>query len=172
MRSRFGFTRTTGPSRLGGRSSIRNNHPVPRNIIFTSGSNLYDSSPKTERRQKLFLKKLEYFNSSSSQVTNNQNCNNDSKLRSFPRVVVNNAFNRAKENVNANEEKSVTSKSVTKTFSKVSPQLSPRKTESVKGSQLKKPLFVTKYSPYRGVSAGQNEQRRQMTPLIMTAGRL
>ena len=114
----------------------------------------------------MFLKKLEYFNSNSSQQTNNINSNNDSKLRSFPRVVVNNSHNRAKENVNANEEKSVRIQSVTKTFSKVSPQLSPRKTDPVKGSQLKKPLFVTKYSPYRG------DTRSQTTPLIMTAGRI
>lgn len=143
LRSRFGFTRTT----------------VASNV--RPGGAIHDSSPRTDRRQQLFLKKLEYFNSNSTQDTNKQNCNTDS------RVIVKNSINRAKENYNynANEVKSDRNKSLTKTLTKVSQKVSTVKNDPVQGSQSKKPLFVTKYSPYRGDTRKQSAP----APLIMTA---
>merc|ERR1711936_1119467 len=104
LRSRFGFTRTTG--RTGGGATVSDTAYI---------------SPNTDRRQQLFLKKLQYFNSNSS-------------------------LNR--------------NKSVTKTVSKVSPK---------EGSQVKAPLSVTKYSPYRGETQRQSSSSSSSTPLIMTA---
>merc|ERR1711936_366023 len=147
LRSRFGFTRTTG--RTGGGATVSDSAYI---------------SPNTDRRQQLFLKKLQYFNSNSSLNTNNQNCNNDSKLRTHSRVIVNNSFNTARENSNfiPNLGKFDRNKSVTKTVSKVSPK---------EASQVKAPLSVTKYSPYRGETQRQSSSSSSSssTPLIMTA---
>merc|ERR1711936_1443161 len=145
LRSRFGFTRTTG--RTGGGATVSDSAYI---------------SPNTDRRQQLFLKKLQYFNSNSSLNTNNQNCNNDSKLRTHSRVIVNNSFNTARENSNfiPNLGKLDRNKSVTKTVSKVSPK---------EGSQVKAkaPLSVTKYSPYRGETRRQSSSSSSSsTPLI------
>jgi len=110
----------------------------------------------------LFLSKLEYFNSSGAP---DRNIKQSSRLSNNSRVAVNNSINRAKQShYNANQE-------VTKSFNKSSPGLlsaSHRKTEDQQQHQggsaaLKKPLFVTKYSPYRGDNA------KHSAPLIMTA---
>ena len=137
--------------------------------FFLSGP-VSQASPKTERRQRLFLRKLEYFNSSGAPENNiKQNCNANTRLGNNSRVAVNNSINRAKQShYNAKEEEPNRNRSV-KSFSKCSLGLSPspRKTDDQHqgGSELKKPLFVTKYSPYRGDTA------KQSAPLIMTAGR-
>ena len=119
----------------------------------------------------MFLKKLEYFNSNPAQNTNKlNNRNTGSKLRTNSRDAVNNSVNisRATEqnNSNANQDKSDRSKSLTKIFTQVSPKIAPRKADLVQGSQLKKPLFVTKYSPYRG----EARKPPASAPLITTAG--
>ena len=89
-------------------------------------------------------------------------------LDNGPLYVIN-LIDRAKQSHhNAREEEPKRNRSV-KSFSKCSLGLSPspRKTDDQHqgGSELKKPLFVTKYSPYRGDTA------KQSAPLIMTAGR-
>ena len=137
--------------------------------FFLSGP-VSQASPKTERRQRLFLRKLEYFNSSGAPETNiKQNCNANTRLSNNSRVAVNNSINRAKQShYNAKEEEPNRNRSV-KSFSKCSPGLSPssRKTDDQQqgGRELKKPLFVTKYSHYRG------ESSQQSAPVIMTTGR-
>ena len=179
LRTRFGFTRTTGTSN---RAVAGNYYTLPhlscgeeraeqqsQTSFFLSGP-VSQASPKTERRQRLFLRKLEYFNSSGAPETNiKQNCNANTRLGNNSRVAVNNSINRAKQShYNAKEEEPNRNRSV-KSFSKCSPGLSssPRKTvdQHRGGSELKKPFFVTKYSPYRGDSA------KQSVPLIMTTGR-
>ena len=128
------------------------------------------ASPKTERRQKLFLSKLEYFNSSGAP---DRNVRQSSRLSNNSRVAVNNSIIRAKQSqYNPKEEEINRTRPVTKSIHKFSPGLSPApgKTDDSQHRDpggtagVKKPLFVTKYSPYRGDTA------KQSAPLIMTAG--
>ena len=119
----------------------------------------------------MFLRKLEYFNSNPAQNTNKlNNRNTGSKLKTTSRDAVNNSVNISKatelSNSNANQDKSDRSKSLTKIFTQVTPKVAPRKADLVQGSQLKKPLFVTKYSPYRG----ETRKPPASAPLITTAG--
>ena len=166
LRTRFGFTRTTGTSSKVGTGNYLRNLLLRRwGTSFFTGpvSQVSQASPRTERRQKLFLSKLEYFNSSGAP---DRNIKERSRQSNNCRVAVNNSINRAKQShYNAKQDHSVT-----KSVNKSSPGLlspSHRKTDDQHqgGSGLKKPLFVTKYSPYRGDNA------KQSAPLIMTAGR-
>ena len=122
----------------------------------------------------MFLSKLDYFNSSGAP---DRNIPQSSRLSNNSRVAVNNSLNRAKQSqYNAKQEETKRNHSVTQSrqsFNKFSPGLlsaSPRKTDDQPQHQggnngVKKPLFVTKYSPYRG------DKAKQSAPLIMTAGR-
>ena len=172
LRTRFGFARTAGTSIRAATGNYLTQFIVLQasdQHFFLSGP-VSQASPKTERRQKLFLSKLEYFNSTGAP---DRNIKHTARLSNNSRVAVNNSINRTKHshaNNNSKQEETNRNRSVAKSFSKLSPGLSAsaRKTDDAQhelGSELKKPLFVTKYSSYRGVTA------RQAAPLIMTTGK-